>query len=452
MSQFDIAASISRSALDKLLGDLFKTEAARQKLFAYSGKEAIGDFGEVKYTITVNQAPTMRLVFPDAGEWQKAVNPKKVPKPMDNAIQLIMEAFTFSLSIDNGASSTHTGKISLFGELVTTDAANPYLQVDAAYIETKFSRLDKYVVNKQIIPRVLEMANKLLKTVVIPAVPAVAGLEFRPVQLKVVDDGIIAATSLTSSPETIIHDMAVENGIFINVTNTIPNTLFKENVNGKKQSEADRVGPKDWYAAYKVSVVVNHAELIISPDNVVFTLHIGEPEGTAEVGGTGVGVTKTVLCPIATAFDAIADPDNWDKIIGSIGFTINPLPIAIPSTISITHATVKQGGEDVTVQQAHLTVNEVSSFHVLAQPKWADSVSGAIIAAATSMLTDLLPTVLQTLIVNKIAKTVFGDVCLYTIPPLTATTEGVTVTLKVVEGTVKTVAGMLKNELKMAIS
>jgi hypothetical protein len=452
MSQFDIAAGISEKALNQLVSDLYKKPVAKQKIFSCSGTEAIEDIGEIAYSIVVNEAPTFDLVMPGDNDWNKAVNPGGKPKPVADGLQLILGSATGSVSIDKDEPVTATGKISLFGKLNTGDPINPYMEVEAVLLdESSFSELDKELVNQVLIPKALEMANKLLKSITIPAIPEVAGLNFQAIRVAITNKCIVAATSLERPEPTDITDFWPPQGaeVFVQTNDVVANVLLAREVAGKTHSCDGKTGSSEAYAAYKASVKILAAWLKMIGDKMIFTIAMTDMAATVEAGGVGVTVAKTVLCPIGTALDAIADPDNWDKIIGSAAVAIIPDNITAPVEVSISKV---ENAEKKIVQMAFLKIVEVTDFKVFASPTWSKSITGSALMTATAMLATLLPEKIQMMIIDKIIKDGLQNVPLFVMPDISKTIEGITISLESVNRPLRVYGNTLVGEITAKIS
>ncbi|WP_346882207.1 hypothetical protein [uncultured Algibacter sp.] len=417
MSKYDVASGISQTCLNQILTDLYNNPIAKTKLFSYSGKENVDGVGEVDISFELKLAPTTILLAPSQAKWNQAINPNKTPIPTSNAFQVSFPDINGSVIIDGASPLAGHGELEIYGVL-NIDLNKVSLQMEAVYLdESSFTAWDKVIVNKVLVPKALEMANKLLSGIPIPEIPEFEGISFETPVISIVNQQIVAATILkgNGAPDLSGYTYTGGNGIYIK-TNSNPINSVLYQYNGKTENTEDRKGPSGWYAAGKASVTINSLKLDIT-SNISAVVDIKQATAMGEIGGAGVGITKAILCPVGAAVDAMSNPKNWDKVIASFKITYTPDPIKSVLTLGLSGNKVK------------ISVGTVNSIHIIAQPTWSGSVTGSALAAASSALVDMIPKQLQTLIVNKVITDNLQNMSVYTLPELSKTIEGINVTV-----------------------
>lgn len=451
MSNFDVAAGISNASVNQLCKDLFDNPAAKANIFQDTLNEPVDTIGTVSLTYQLFAAPELLLEAPSDDLWTKSQKPKDAQKPTTNAFQISFPDVKGSASINGGAPVAGEGLMTIIGEL-KTDNGTASLIADAIYIdEASFSKWDKKIVNALLIPSALTKANSMLSSLPIPAIPTFKDIEFQPVTIQVVNKQIVAGALLKTSQDPIDLsglNITSDTGIDVLVNKTVVNTLFST-IASKDYSDEEKTGNDDWYAAGKVGTTLS--TLALQSDNSPITVSAGTTNTTAsgEIGGVGVGVVKTVLCPISTAMDAAADPNNWNKIIASFNVSYKPSPISITIDPQIAEGKDDKGNA---AKVALISVEPVSSINVTASPSWSKSISGSILSAASSALIDLIPKQLQTLIVDKIINAKLQNLQLYVLPEYTKQVEGVNITVQGTTGSIPLSNGLLSTSIGVSFN
>jgi hypothetical protein len=121
-----------------------------------------------------------------------------------------------------------------------------------------------------------------------------------------------------------------------------------------------------------------------------------------ELSGVGVGITKAVLCPIAAAVDAIADPSKWDKVISSFDIQYKPKPMPVPVTFTADAPAGKPLTQKVTAKVPSDRLP--GDIQVIIAPTWSGSVSGTVLAAAAAGFADLILVIFGKLIINDLVE------------------------------------------------
>lgn len=440
MSNFDVAVGMTQTALDSTLADLFKNPVAKSKLFSGEVTKSLGSLGEVKMVYEIIKAPTIVLKPPTSKQWGEAHKIKKGEKlPTGNVFQLLMSDVKGTVTYEGTDPIKAEGAIYVYGVF---EVANNRLSLTpkAVWIdESKFSAWDKVIVNGILIPKILEIADSLLSGIPLPAIPSYAGLTFQDIVAEIVNDNeLVGATALkgNDAPDLSGYQNPGQSIYVISDFSVINKVLDKEVV-GLKVKRKKKKGSDAWYTAGSITATVK--SISASAKNNKILIHIGlkKVSGYGELGGTGVGITKAVLCPIGAAADAIANPSDWDKVISSFNITYKPDPLGVPVTFDA--KTENSGGENPE-QYLQVSVGNLSSVEVIAAPKWSGSVTGTVLATAAAAFIDLLSVIFKGLIVNDILKKDAQNINVYKIPAIQTSVDGVKIDLAVPDGQLATLS------------
>jgi hypothetical protein len=353
----------------------------------------------VTVTFDVTAAPTFSLTPPTQQQWNDAQKePVDRPLPTTNAFQLVFSNLAASATIDNVPPMSANGALTAFG-IVAIDNGIASLTVAGVLLdETNFSDWDKIIVNGILIPNALKMVDKLLSNFPVPQVPTLAGLKFQPLALAIMPAGIVIGSTLDGGGTTDLSGFALPPPQLFAVTKlSLLNQVLAATIKGKYVDEGEK-GPSGWTASGKVSV--DNPKVTARIDNGLVLDISGKFSAYGELSGTGVGITKALLCPIGAAADAIANPSNWDKVISSFDLVYQPDPMPIPVTTSAAAVS----GTPAT-QSIEITVPSdqfPSSIKLFVKPTWSGSVTGAALSAAAAAFVDLVMAIFGSLIIKKI--------------------------------------------------
>lgn len=438
MSNFDVAAGMTQSALNTTIADLFKDPVAQSKLFNGTVTKKLGDLGDVTMQYQIVAVPTSELKPPTQQEWDAAYKIKDGEKmPTGNVFQLLMPDVKGTITYATVAPLKAEGEIKVYGvfEVVSNKLS---LTPKAVWIdETKFSAWDKVIVNGILIPKILEIATSTLSGIPLPAIPEFAGLTFQDYVAQIVNDNeIVVATSLTggSAPSLDAYKNPGQD-IYAITDFTVINQILDNEVKGVSKTEKDKTGSSGWYAAGSISATVKSISASAKGSDIKLSLGLKDVSGYGELGGTGVGVTKAILCPIGAAADAIANPKDWDKVISSFNITYKPDPVDVPVSFDAKTETVNNKA----TQHLQVSVGKIDKIEVIAAPKWSGSVTGTVLATAAAAFIDLLTAIFQGLILNAILKKNAQHINVYTIPQISKTVEGIKISLSIPDGQVASV-------------
>lgn len=399
MSTYDIAAGASPAGLNALVGQLFANPAAKKGLFSGTVTQNVDTLGSVKVTYDITAAPTFVLTPPTPQQW-KGVQPPNLPLPNVNAFQLVLSNVAGTAAIAGAPPLAAHGAVTAFGTVSTQGGAVSLTVVAILLDESSFSGWDKLIVNAILIPALLTALNKLVSGLPLPKPPGLAGLQFQPLTLAVMPQGIAIATSFSDGPAPNLSGFTAPAPNLYAVTKlTAINRLLAAEIKGPFSDEGSK-GPSGWKASGRVSV--NDPKLTISIGGAL-TLNVsGTFQAYGELSGAGVGVTKAVLCPIGAAADAIANPSNWDKVISSFQLVYSPDPMPLPVSVTASAVTGSGSSQSQPVDIKILSDKLPSSIKLTVKPTWSGSVTGAALAAAASAFVDLVSVIFGSLIIKKI--------------------------------------------------
>jgi hypothetical protein len=291
------------------------------------------------------------------------------------------------------------GPVTVYGS-VTADSGNVKISITALLIdESNFSDWDVLIVNAILIPELFKMSDSMIPAIVLPSLPKFGGLQFQTLALAVTSQGILLGSSLTGGGTTDLSGFRWPGTpIFAMATLNPFNTLLANEVNGTHSIEESK-GPSEWTAAGKVTATnlrmvarINGSTIYLDTD--------GSFSCYGELSGVGVGVTKAVLCPIAAAVDAIADPSNWDKVIASFDLQYKPKPMPVPVTFAAEAPSGTPATQNLTAKVPSDRLPD--DIQVIVAPTWSGSVSGTVLAAAAAGFADLILVIFGKLIINDL--------------------------------------------------
>jgi hypothetical protein len=265
--------------------------------------------------------------------------------------------------------------------------------------ESSFSDWDLLIVNGILIPELFKMSDSMIPAIVLPALPKFGGLEFQALALAVTDKGILLGASLVGGGNTDLSGFTWPgNQIFAMATLNPFNKLLANEVKGPYNLE-DSSGPSEWSASGKVSAT--DLKMVARIDGQAIYLGTdGSFSGYGELSGVGVGVTKAVLCPIAAAVDAIADPGKWDKVVASFDIQYKPSPMPVPVTFTAEAPSGEPMSQKVTAKVPSDKLP--SDIQVIFAPKWSGSVSGTVLGTAAIAFLDLVSVIFGKLIIKAL--------------------------------------------------
>ncbi|GAB5447540.1 hypothetical protein [Gymnodinialimonas sp.] len=443
MTVAGIVAGITDVGLNGVLADLFKNPTAQQKLFNGKVTKDISNLGSVTAEYGVLEEPVVTFVPPTQAQWDAAHKiSQTTPKPNMDMYGLSLPKNHFKMTSPGVSTPLEaTGAITVYGTFALTKGTLSLSPVALELDESEFSNVDKFIVNGIIIPQVLSMAQKMLDAIPLPALPDVGGVTFQPpVGAIIAQKSLAVATNMTSEAAPSLEGFTPPDMTFYAVASTdVLNAVLKAELVGQPFDEEDKTGPDAWYAAGRIKGKVQSLSVEIADGGVSVSAGLTNLSGYGELGGTGVGVAKAVMCPIGAAADAIANPKDWDKVISAFDVSYKPDPLPIPVSFKIAEGTDPETQEPA--QFLRLSVGELKTIQVVAAPKWSGSVTGTVLAPAAAAFIDLLSVIFKGKIVNAILKKNAQNVQVYMLPPVEKTVEGITISLTVPNGTAATPFG-----------
>ncbi|WP_417722554.1 hypothetical protein [Salipiger sp.] len=383
MSGFDIAAGATLSGLRDLLARLYAVPELRAGLFAGSQSVDLGPMGMATGGWDVTEVPVLSLTPPSPADWATAhgADPDALPpRPETNAFALTCPAVSVSLTA-SGVTRTAKGKVVAYGRFTMTKGA-PGLEVLAVGLdESGFSMLDALMVNRLIVPRLLDMTRGIAAAIPLPRLPRLAGIGFQPPVFAVDPGGLAIATSREGAPPPDAAGIAPPGpALFALVDLAALNAVIAAAL--APSYSADETGGSDAFTA-SARVTARDLTLTLAAEGAALVLRVtGRFAAYGELSGTGVGITKAVLCPIGAAADAIADPGKWDKVVAEmdLGHSPDPLPVAVAATVAAPAGEPPAQVVDLSLPGQSLPPDLSLSF----TPKWSGSVTGSALSAAAS--------------------------------------------------------------------
>ena len=392
MSHFDIAAGATPAGLRGLLNQLYGAPQARAYLF--KGEETIDldMVGQATGTWDVAKPPVLRLEPPTQAQWNAAhfADPEAPtpPRPAKNAFAIDFPQLDVSLTAA-GLNKSASGLVTAYGYF-TLDISTVSLRILALGIdESSFSMLDEVIVNRVVVPQVLEMAQKVGAAIPLPHLPSVAGITFQEPSIAASPAGLAIAASRSDQPAPDAIGLTFPKpgpDLFALVNLAALDEVIAGQVKGSHSAE-EKSGSDAFTTAARVTA--SDLSINLTAGGAGLQINIsGKFSAYGELSGTGVGVTKTVLCPVGAAADAIANPNNWDKVISEVTLIYQPDPLPVLLTTHIG----PPGGSPLAqvVQFAVPGASLPANLQLFFTPKWSGSVTGTALAAAASAFTDVV--------------------------------------------------------------
>lgn len=445
MSYFDVAAGISQAGLNSTLTELFANPTAQSRIFNGTSSQSLKPYGDVKLVYKVIACPQINLVPPNKADWDASFKaPGVTTLPSSNVLVLTLSQVSAQITYDKVPPLNTQGLIKGYASFELKDNTLSIKPLAAWIDESAFSKFDKVIVNNILIPQILKVITSTLASIPLPQLPDLGKQSFQPPIASIIDNNaVVVATVLGSSPTVALsgYDNPSQD-TYLRTNLRIVNNLLVTYVKGQSAEAKDKTGSDAWYAAGSISATVDSIAVSINSTKLQVAVSLGDISGYGELGGTGVGVTKAILCPIGAAVDAITNPSDWDKVISSFSITYNPDPLA--AGISLKAQTKDKQ------QKLQVSVGNLDPVQVIAAPKWSGSVTGTVLAAAAAGFVDMLSSIFSTLVANKLLEEYAQGVDIYTIPQISTSVEGIKVQLTIADGSVATPYG--KDELIQSFS
>ena len=437
MSHYDVAAGVSSAGLNDTVGKFYQNPIAQQKIFSGTIVKTLDVIGEVTLTYQITAVPVVQLAPPSPAKWDGSQRtPPNLPMPPDNMFQLGL-TLKGTAAIGSAAPIAAEGPIEVYGQLAIADNLLSLPPLAIWIDESSFSPWDQLIVNKILIPQALAIATQALSSIPLPTIPTFLGLTFQPpIAAIVYNSEIVVATTLVDGGATDLSghtapgiSMYVMSGL--RPVNAGLSTVVAELPNPIKKDA--KTGSDAWYAAARISTQVRSLVAGYGGPSLQVAVDVDNTSGYGELGGEGVGVVKAVLCPIGTAIDAIDNPQNWDKVIAQFGITYTPRPLPIPLSFAVV-----MGKKNQVIQAS---IGELDKFTPIFTPQWSGEIIGTILATAAAAFLDLVSVTFGTLITNDILGKYAQDISLYDVPRIATSVEGITLELRVPDGTALTPFG-----------
>ena len=401
MSTYDIAAGASSGGLNALVAELYANAAARQKLFAGTVTKTLTTGIGVTATYDVKAVPTFQLAAPTQEQWDQAQKtPHDAPLPTTNVFQLVLSDIAISVQMTDVDPLKAEGAVTAIGTAVFADN-NVTLRLAGLILdESSLSVFDTIVVNEVLLPALTDLVNKAVSGLPLPQLPTFEGFSFQSPVLAISPAGLVVASSLTDDPAPDLGGFTFPDvSLFVLARGTAINRVLAKAVPSSVRDEKS-TGPTAWSASGRVTAS-NLTVAVGLSDGLTIDVD-GSFAAYGELSGTGVGVTKAVLCPIGAAADAIADPSNWDKVITSFELTGLPHPMPIPVDVKV--GAIAGAG----VQQTQAVTVAVpsdklpASIKPMVAPTWSGSVTGVVLSAAAAAFVDLILLIFDSVVIKTI--------------------------------------------------
>jgi hypothetical protein len=303
MSTFDVAFGVNASTLDKGVGQLYAKPEVRNKLFKGSKSEST-PLGTVTLSWDILAAPNFILEPPSDDQWQKAqkkqAGGKDVPKPALNGFQVHFPQFNASYSIDGKPGPGGTTDLYVYASVTVQDdpqgqsAGIVTLSVAGIGLnESYFSKWDKFIFNKILLPQIFSVADQMLSALKINGL-SYEGVKFAHPTAIIANSMLVAAAVLDSKSATDLNGAVwPQKSLFVlfsaDLAQVAADTVTKQFDGVNKSGDGDYKG----LASYKYSATLNHVKNTITPRDL--------PKIQVQISGQASGSCSLLGCPIGSA-------------------------------------------------------------------------------------------------------------------------------------------------------
>lgn len=179
MSTFDVAVGLDEATLNKALAQLFSHAGIQEKV-ARGKQKTSTPIGEIDITWELKEPPTLSLTDPPPDRWKAAVKGlHDQALPAHNVVTLVCPALYAELEYADGKKESDITEVNLFAHLRVANGevtVDPYgVWVDPA----KLKEIQPSAMNALLFFG-LEMAEKALTGIALPAIPWDLGVELGP--------------------------------------------------------------------------------------------------------------------------------------------------------------------------------------------------------------------------------------------------------------------------------
>lgn len=433
MATFDVAVGATGTGINTILSSLYASPAAQTALFNGSETETIDPIGPVTATWAIQAAPTVSFTPPTAEQWAAAYPTAKGPLPTGNVLTLVVSAATLGATY-GGQTLSGTSWINVYATFTLTGGTLSVAAQAVAFDTTQMSKFDQAVVGNLLVPAILQFANSALSAIAIPQIPEVVGVTLQTPVAEIINGGLVIAAAMQSSAAVDLTGYtAPTDDLYALVGLTVINTVIASQVTDYAFNVEESSGNSDWNAQASIKGTVNSIVASISGTDLQAAATLSGLAGSAGVGGTGTGIVKTLLCPIGTAIDAIANPDNWDKLSASVSITYSPSPL----TMTIGLAAVTENG----TQSLQVTPGSLKDTTVTVSPTWSGDIIGTTLATACSGAVDLITAMSKGDLLDDILDPGNRHISVVDIPTMSVSIDGIKVSLTIADGAVATPFG-----------
>ncbi|HGY1008157.1 TPA: hypothetical protein ACNUUR_000718 [Aeromonas salmonicida] len=437
MSYFDVAAGINQTGLNSTLTGFFASPIAQSKIFNGNVTQDIAPLGDVDLVYQVIDCPEINLAPPSQADWDASFKASEVTTlPSSNVLVLTLSQVAAQITYNQVPPLKAQGLIKGYASFELKDNVLSIKPLAVWIDESEFSGFDKVVVNGILIPQILKVITSTLASIPLPQLPDLGQQSFQPPIAGIIDScALVIATVLGDTPAVDLNGYDnPSQDTYLRTNLRMVNNLLVSYVKGKSAKAEDQTGSDAWNAAGSIGATVDSISAGINGSTLQVSVSLGDISGYGELGGTGVGVTKAILCPIGAAADAIANPSDWDKVVSNFSISYKPDPLAVG--ISLKAQTKDKQ------QKLQVSVGDLDSVQVIASPKWSGSVTGTILATAAAGFVNMLSSIFSTLVTNKLLGDYAQGIDIYTIPEISTSVEGISVQLTIADGSVATPYGV----------
>lgn len=319
MSNCDLVIGLSAAKLDQVVRQIYSNPHLRESVFAGS-KSAT--YAKVNATISweAQSPPTVELRAPTPGEWKGAIKENGNPAPpCDGAF--IVNLSKLSLKVD--ASPEKLDTTVPLSVICAAQSSGERLSLTAIAVRVNLSNatpLDKFLIERVLVPGILGMVNKSLGGLKIAA-PTFGGVTFTAGTVVVASDHLLLGFNLAQRGAPALEGVQVPGDPFFVLMS--PALLkvavdyeVQKNLQGQPFNKHGSAGGGGFSGNYDASGSIR--EISVTPTGSPITFHaqtslsLTASAGIDLPGGFIIDAGKVVANTAEKVVEKIIDPDTWN--------------------------------------------------------------------------------------------------------------------------------------------
>lgn len=316
---YDLLVGMNAGKLNQAISQIYTNNNIRQNLF--KGSQS-GNYSGTAYSLNwdVQSAPQVELRPPTADEWSNSIKGDgTVAAPSDNAFIVNLPQLAIDLQANPPLKTTVPVKA-----ICVAKAQGSSLSITSLAVIINISGasdFDKYLIRYILVPAVLNVVNKTLRGLNIPA-PSFGGISLTPPAVNVQNGYLLMSFNLVQSGAPSFGGNIPNDPFFILMSPQLcqfaANYGVKNLVQGKNFSSGGSKGGGGFSASYSVVAVVNNASVSTTPDPT--TLNAGISLSMSASAGIdlplnyiiqGGQVVVNAIVDAGKTVVHVLNPSNW---------------------------------------------------------------------------------------------------------------------------------------------